>query len=972
MERLRQLPGALDTVERDRRLWLGLGRWLAAAAGWAGLCIVLVMIDAWLGLASGGLWLILIMLIAAAVTGLGYGIVAMLRGWNPMRTARAVEEAMGLKQDELSTAISLSQGVGAGMEATSQSLRDEAIRRGDALAGKVGALSLSQNGRVKSALWWLLAIVGLLVLSLVMWPGVWNAVVPRVLMPWADLPPYTSLDFQVTSNPDPLYVGKALTIEAVIGQGDDDSAGEAWVVFKRTDGTREKVNMFRRVSGETDDVYRHFMSLSGIAEPGVHDYYIETPGGRSGWHRLDVLPTPLFEKVTATLTYPAYTSWSPSVVQLSGRQQPTIKALVATTVLIQATSNVQLRGGEVTIYDAAGQVRQTVSMSPGGQADAITAEGSFVIESDGRFEMVLIGMDGSRSDQPFAGELEAVADREPLVEIVEPEPILLAVEGWDVDVLARARDDVGIDTMSLHYSINDAWASPVAMEQEIQKNGMNGKTTLSLKDLGAKPGDTVRYYVSATDKVNTQRSDPGRVGESSMHVIRIISREEYDDMARSQYRADDLAQEWAAFEAALDMLEKQREQLLKQMQELQEQIETQGGEPTTEQRESMQQLSEQFESYRRDALELAEQMRERSEQNQLYEFEKQYKDMLRRTGMEMQAQASAAQAMKRALAGGDPKQTDQAMKQFQQQNRPFDESMQQERQQMRHDAQKLAQAGQMMESANRLSNIIQEQREIADRLGEFENKQTLAPQDELQLQRLSERQQDLKKQLQQTQQQLRQQCEAASTSLPNMSASAARMADAIDGMEIAADQAAAGEAAGQGDPAQAAARARQAAEKLESLMSDCQSQGSSNAEADLDQALSLSGQSLQQAIQQMQQSAQGTPGMPNQGQTGQTGQGASGMSGGSMNLPIAGPRRPGEPSDSDRGGSDRREQVTSRGSARGDFENMDDAAGVLDPGRVTQRQGMALDATVSPPVYEQATRDYFERLVEDEASGTAP
>lgn len=969
MERLRQLPNALETVERDRRLWRGFGLWLLAAGSWVGLLILLVMVDAAMGLGTGGLWLVLFMLIAAAGVGLIVGITAMVRGWDQYRTASAVETVLGLKQDEISTAIALSSGAGEAYESTSQSLRDEAIRRGDALANKVGSISLPQGGRVRRAMYALLAAAVLLVLSMVIWPGVWGAVVPRVLMPWADLPPYTSLKFDVKSEPSPIFASRAVTIEAVIRDGTEATAGEAWVVFERENGLRERVDMFRRVSKEGEAAYKYVLSLPGISQPGTQRYFIEAPGGRSKWHELDVLPTPLFERVTATLNYPSFTNWESSLVDLMGKQTPKLKALVGTQVQLKATSNLALQIGELTVYDEQGVVLETLTLSPVGDR-AMTVQGDMGIEKTGRFELVLVGLDGSRSEQPFTGMIEAVADREPMVQILEPEPVLLAVEGWQVQVRARATDDVAIDTMSLHHSLNEQWAEPQAMEQQRQRNGMQAKATLDLKAIQAKPGDIVQYYVSATDVKNTETNDPGRVGESSLHTIRIISVEEYEDIARSQYRADDLAAEWKAFEEALKALEMKRDELLKEMEALQEQLKAQQGEPTPEQQKQMQELAEKFEQYRHEALDLAEQMRERSEQNQLYEFERDYKDLLRRTGMELQAQASAAGEMQRALGRENPGQMDRALQQFKKQDKPFNQQMQQERDQVTQDAEKLAQAGQMMESANRLSGIIEKQQALAKRFGEFANKEKLTPQEQLQLERLSREQQELKKELQETQQQLRQQGEAAAQLLPKMAASATGMAEAIDSMNIPGDQATASEAADAGDTGHAAAKAKEASEKLLSLLSECENQGQGqNAQGDLDQALGLSGQSLQQAVQQMQQSAQGVPGAPNQGQTGQTGQGSSGMSGGSMNFPVAGPQRPGERSDAQRGGDRRdRPRTTSGQSVDGEVEQTSDEPGVIDPGRVTQRHGMALDATVSPPVYEQATRAYFERLVEDEAS----
>ncbi len=72
-------------------------------------------------------------------------------------------------------------------------------------------------------------------------PGVFQAVVPRLLWPTADYPPYTLVQFHVTTQPKQIYYGQPASIHVRLSGM--QVPHQASVVFVEPDGQRQRLAM---------------------------------------------------------------------------------------------------------------------------------------------------------------------------------------------------------------------------------------------------------------------------------------------------------------------------------------------------------------------------------------------------------------------------------------------------------------------------------------------------------------------------------------------------------------------------------------------------------------------------------------------------------------------------------------------------------------------------------------------------------
>jgi hypothetical protein len=78
-------------------------------------------------------------------------------------------------------------------------------------------------------------------------------------------------------------------------------------------------------------------------------------------------------------------------------------------------------------------------------------------------------------------------DQLPQVAIVDPEPLVAAVEGWKVPVTVQAVDDVGIDRIVLFAGVNGWGPDPTPLKLEAtQPTAVQGHYTFDLAKLGAR------------------------------------------------------------------------------------------------------------------------------------------------------------------------------------------------------------------------------------------------------------------------------------------------------------------------------------------------------------------------------------------------------------------------------------------------------------------------------------------------------
>ncbi|MEM9417533.1 MAG: hypothetical protein AAGA25_00580 [Planctomycetota bacterium] len=973
-----------------------------------------VLIDASLGLPAWGLIALDIATISFAMALLFIGIrrVGASR-MNLRRTAVAMERRGGVGSSQLINALDLME-VQPLDPATSGPLRELAVQHGDTAAQTLTPGALVDRQALGRA-WGLAALV--LVVGAAAWltmPRMFDAVVPRLLSPRAGLPPYTTLEFEVAiisgGDDGVIHVGKPGVIEVTLSRawGDRVLPEEADVVIVGLDGKDKRLPMHRSYrEGESllavaandpanaeaipDLPTRFSLRFERIDEP--FGFYIDTPDGRSQTYTLPLDTTPLFESLHVTVTPPDYTGWDATTQRLHAddaeSDESHVKALPGSAVMFAVSSNVPLTEARLELGPPSRP--QAFPVHDG----ATSAETLFIVNQATTAQLQLIGPDGKTSTLlPIT--IEALDDAPPTVSIHSPEPVALAVEGYPVPIRIVGKDDVGVASLKLHLSVGDQAIDPVELVDPSAAppfgTRLGATHELDLAALGIKPGDTLRYFASARDHLlfalGGPPNDLGQLAETPVQEIQVISQEEWQEMARLQYGLDQLRAEAEAFMEQMDQLEQARAEIVEQLAELKDQLES--GEPLTDaQQQQMQELQQQLENYAEDAQALAQEMRERAEQPSLYEFEEPFKEKLKELAKQLEAQAEQAEDVQDAmeplteagesesqsgspspLGGVTPTQVEEFLEQAQemiQDEGPFDEETQEQLEELEEDLLRLELAEELLFHAERMREVIVQQREVEKKLGELRHvgADALTPEQVERLTAYGELEFELRDELEDAALMLRESAELAGPLLPNMSGTSILLVERLNELVVYPDMEQAGERAEESDAPLAHAAAQIAADKLESLLADAGSMRS-QAQQDFgyDPPMSLPKANQSKGLEQMSDAQSSAAQMRMQQR-----RGAGGSSGGMArggNATVIGPRpMEGGPANAGRGTDATGESDPTR--AGGGYIPELGEAETLNPESTSSRSRAAIALPGVPARYQDDAAAYFQRLADEAA-----
>ncbi|HEX7009573.1 MAG TPA: hypothetical protein VF184_06295, partial [Phycisphaeraceae bacterium] len=250
------------------------------------------------------------------------------------------------------------------------------------------------------------------------------------------------------------------------------------------------------------------------------------------------LMTPLFEKTLVLYDYPDYTGWPDAQEPL---RDAGLRTLVGTRITLTIISNVPLRSGTLTIEPQADSPHAPASTAPihltPTPDDPRSIQGSFVLNTSGSFSIHLTGVDGTPSEQPLQGRLVAIPDQPPQVAITYPARYALVPEGWVVDVHVEATDDIGLSRVILHQSIDGKASLGTSLPRDAANpRRLRAVHRLDLNYLNARAGDVIRYFATAYDN----HPPPAQSADSDVHLIRVITMEEYFRLAQQRQLSNDL------------------------------------------------------------------------------------------------------------------------------------------------------------------------------------------------------------------------------------------------------------------------------------------------------------------------------------------------------------------------------------------------------------------------------------------------
>lgn len=377
----------------------------------------------------------------------------------------------------------------------------------------------------------LLVLAGVTVLAAVFFPRPFGVEVERLLRPFADLPPWSPLVFQVTpATPTALYGGELEV--AVTISGGEVMRPVVCLVREKRGGTVAELSAFR------EKEQRFSRRLENINEP--LEIAFACGRARSEWVSVEILYQPQILSGKIKVTPPAYTGLPSLESNLDATE---LRVPEGAAVELRLTSNRPLSGGVA---------RFTVQPRPGepSREEELAAEISGTHEGifrwtaarNGHFSAILLDVRGTPSPKPLQLGLRVIPDMAPEVTWENPPPLLLATPSVKVPLRGEARDEYALENVRLVRAVAGMRDRSLLVADQVGEKRFSFADKLDLGRLGVVPGETLELLLEASDY------NPSLMGQGSSDVARIviISEEEYAERLRAEARLEEFLPRFAA------------------------------------------------------------------------------------------------------------------------------------------------------------------------------------------------------------------------------------------------------------------------------------------------------------------------------------------------------------------------------------------------------------------------------------------
>jgi phosphotransferase system HPr-like phosphotransfer protein len=376
------------------------------------------------------------------------------------------------------------------------------------------------------------AILAAVFLLMLLKPQAVPTLAARLLAPFADIPPYSMLDFQVSPSKPEVAYGGDIEVTARITGG---KVNVPVRVLTRHEGETEESECFRGAEN------RFTQKIEKIARPV--EFCFAAGSARSTWHKIRLLLEPRFSLARLTISPPAYTREPVREIVL-GREE--IKAVHGATASLSITSNRPLAGGEMKIKP----------LSPHGEEKSLSATpaGVHTVRFDwpmlepATLQVRIRDVQGTESPAPLEIKQSVLPDDKPRLTLHEPGSHALATPRTLVPVSGGAQDDFGIRRVDFVRTLKGFRECPEELAVPKGDKTYEFQTRLDLSTLGVEPGEVIELYIEGRDE------NPSLTGIQTSDVsrIEIISEEEYGKMLVGRVSLDELLARFQKIQEQLD------------------------------------------------------------------------------------------------------------------------------------------------------------------------------------------------------------------------------------------------------------------------------------------------------------------------------------------------------------------------------------------------------------------------------------
>ena len=267
----------------------------------------------------------------------------------------------------------------------------------------------------------------------------------------------------------------------------------------------EQASMQRQLEGSGFE-----FAFAGVREP--LRYYVTAGGIRSEEFEVNVVQMPHVEHLKLTYHYPAWTGMKPLIEDPGGD----IRAVAGTEVEVEIETDKPLTEGILRVNS-----EESLRLQPDGLRTTgrlkVGKEGEYFVAAMYRGEIV-------RLTQDFF--ISVVPDKKPVVKFLRPGRDSKATSIEEVVTEFQARDDFGLRSFDLHYSVNGSEFQKEPLLDRRGRRESKASYTFYLEEVGSdyseaegvideqlspaanlQPGDLVSYYAVARDGKTAVQTD---------------------------------------------------------------------------------------------------------------------------------------------------------------------------------------------------------------------------------------------------------------------------------------------------------------------------------------------------------------------------------------------------------------------------------------------------------------------------------
>jgi hypothetical protein len=386
---------------------------------------------------------------------------------------------------------------------------------------------------------WFSAVVVMLFAGLCLMNGAAVKIIAtRLLRPYADVPPYSPLQFEVTPARPKVVYGSNAELEVRVTGG---AVPEGVVLLTREDATApiSTAGAFAMGGG------RFGQRLQRVTQPVQIAF--AAGAARSPWLTVDVMRQPRVESVMLKIIPPAY-SKRPAREFALGTSE--LVALAGSEVEARVTSNRPLSGGEVTLTSPRSLSRDkpeiVVARANGGREVTLR----WKVKSPCIVRLDLKDITGANSAAPVELEQKMLPDNPPVVSLESPAGVTLATPESEVPLKMEMEDDLGLARIDLVRKLTGFRDRGRRLTDDAAEQVYALNEKLEMKKLGVEPGQTLELHAEAHDH------NPSLMGIASSSVgrIQIISTEDYAELMRARTSLKEFQARFSALNEAVEQV----------------------------------------------------------------------------------------------------------------------------------------------------------------------------------------------------------------------------------------------------------------------------------------------------------------------------------------------------------------------------------------------------------------------------------